>query len=271
MPDSDLVSGATVAGELSSASTNPAPTDERLLRLIQGVSDAVLRYLSRSAVHFDPAITEKVRGFGRPKLLVERSPITSITSITLPDGTVCDPSEYESLEDDAAIGAIYRHFSWPDTALIRGGIVQQDRDAGTERRSITVVYAGGWVTPGQAPQFNATTAYSVGDYVLPSRAKRTGLGYRCTASGAAGAEPSAWPKVIGGTVAAGGSTFTAVAPALPNDIEHAALLGVVGLWRGRGKYQNLSQETIGGDVKPWYDYALPFNARQLLDQFVRLR
>ena len=44
----------------------------------------------------------------------------------------------------------------------------------------------------------------------------------------------------------------------------------VGLWRARGKYQRLPSETAEGDGRPWFDYALPGNVKQLLQAYQRV-
>lgn len=141
MADSDLTLPATVATEIGVTAG-----DARLPRLVSAASDAIARYLSRR-LHYGAAITEKVPAFGRPRLLLDVTPIVSVASVTLSDGTVV--TDFTRENDEA--GFLYRRACWASTGLSRGGLPpQNDLAPGTEEPSITVVYAGGWVTPAQA-------------------------------------------------------------------------------------------------------------------------
>lgn len=141
--DSDLTLPATVATELAGGVLS---SDPRLPRLISVASEAIARHLDRQ-LHYVAAITEKVKGYGRPRLLLNVTPIVSIASVTLDDGSVV--TDYVR-EDDVA-GILYRRAGWPNTGLSRGGLPPgNDPAPGTQEPSITVVYAGGWVTPAQA-------------------------------------------------------------------------------------------------------------------------
>lgn len=266
-PVSDLVAAATIAAELDSRG-GVSVTDPTLLRLITCGSEAVRRYLGRDQVHFDSAISERVRGYGRPNLMLAVTPIVEITSVTDPGGQVLDPTEY-LLEDVTSkkAGMLRRKYGcWWNTALALGGLQFDDPAAGTQSADYQVVYAGGWVTPVLAPAFQANHTYALGDLVQPSG--RNGHAYKCTTPGASGGtEPAIWSERAGATVTSGAAVFTEYALAVPLDVEHATILSVVGNWRGRGKYQRLNQETVNGAGVPWYDYTLPFSAKQLLDPY----
>lgn len=138
----DLTTASTVALELGAESG-----DSRLPRLIGVASDAVRQYINRRQVHYQAAFTEKVASRRRPRLVLELTPVIQVASVTLEDGTMVDPSEYEL--EDAELGFLWRGTGWPWTGLLQGGLLQVDRMAGSERPAITVVYEGGWVTPGQ--------------------------------------------------------------------------------------------------------------------------
>lgn len=143
MADSDLTLPATVATELAGG---VSLSDPRLPRLISVASAAIARHLDRQ-LHYVASITEKVKGFGRPRLILDVTPIVSVASVTLDDGTVV--TDYVR-ENDLA-GLLYRRAGWPDTGLSRGGLPPANDGApGTQEPSITVVYAGGWVTPAQS-------------------------------------------------------------------------------------------------------------------------
>lgn len=160
MADSDLTLPATVATELGVSSG-----DAKLPRYVSAVSDAVRKYLNRARVHYGAGISEPVKGFGRPRLVLNVTPILSIASITLDDGTVVDSSEY-SIED-AEAGFVFRELGWPYTGQVRRGLLYADRDAGTEKASITVVYTAGWVTPAQVTgQLVRTLPYDLEEAVV---------------------------------------------------------------------------------------------------------
>ena len=139
----DLTSIAAVAAVLE-----VEQGDAKLPRLISAASEAVRQYINRPRVHYGASITELARGYGRPRLLLNVTPILTIASITLPDGSLVDPSEY--MVEDADAGMVYRAAGWPFTGQLHGGLLYVDPVSGSERPSISVVYAGGWVTPAQA-------------------------------------------------------------------------------------------------------------------------
>lgn len=141
--DSDLTTATVVAGELGID-----PGNSRLPRIVSAASGACLKYINRRAVHYQAAQVDRLPGLGRQRLLLSLTPVASVASVTLPDGTTLAPSEY-SLEDSEC-GLLFRDVGWPSTRLMRPGIVQEDFDPGTERPTIVVTYAGGWVTPAQA-------------------------------------------------------------------------------------------------------------------------
>lgn len=142
MADSDLTLAATLATELGVSSA-----DARLPRLIQVASDAVRGYLRRARLHYGAAIVEKVRGFGTKRLVLDVCPIVSIASIVMPDGSTVDASEY--VIEEAEAGLMQRDAGWLNTGVTKPGLLYDLVDAGTQKPSIVVTYAGGWVTPAQ--------------------------------------------------------------------------------------------------------------------------
>ena len=115
----DLTLAATVATEL-----NVSAADARLPRLISAASDAICRYLNRPSVHNQSAFVENLPGHGRPRLLLSLTPVLSIASVVLPDGTSLSSSDY-SLED-AELGFLRRDSGWPSTGLVMPGLLQTD-------------------------------------------------------------------------------------------------------------------------------------------------
>jgi hypothetical protein len=141
--DSDLTLPATVALELGVEASDP-----RLPRLIAAASRAIRSALNRQ-LHYGASISEKTRGYGRPRICLQVTPVITVASVTLLDGTVLTPSEYSIESADA--GLLYRSGGFPSTGAFRGGLPPQtDLASGSEAPTITVVYAGGWVTPAQA-------------------------------------------------------------------------------------------------------------------------
>ena len=139
----DLTTAATVVEVLG-----VGEGDIKLPRLIRAASGAVRQYLNRKQLHYVPAYVEKVRpALGRPRLVLDLTPVVSVASVVLEDGSTVDPSDY--LVEDADIGFLYRAVGWPYSGLVQGGMLYRDPAAGTSKPSITVTYAGGWVTPAQ--------------------------------------------------------------------------------------------------------------------------
>lgn len=146
---------------------------------------------------------ERVAGFGTPRLVLARTPIESVTSITL-DGVTIDASEY--YVEDAGAGFVFRSNScwdWTQPSAGQRGYV-------AEEKKYLVTYVGG--------------------YYLPGSAQRN----------------------------------------LPYAIEQAFVVAVVSMFRSKGKYQQLEAETVDGATRPWFDFVLPPNAKQLLDAHKRV-
>jgi hypothetical protein len=141
--DSDLTLPATLATELG-----VDPADARLPRLIAAASALICRYTNRRQLHYGVGISEKVKGTGRLRLVLDVGPVLSVTSVTYLDGTVVPASEY-SIESSGG-GLLYKASGWPLTGVSRGGLPpQNDLLAGSEASNITVVYTAGYVTPAQ--------------------------------------------------------------------------------------------------------------------------
>lgn len=144
MADADLTLPGTVATELGVDAS-----DARLPRLIASASAAIAGVLRRNRLHYGSAIVEKVFGSGRSRVVLDVTPIVSVASVVLPDGTSLLSTEYTRESDDA--GLLYRASGWPFTGVARGGLPPAaDPLVGSETNTITVTYAAGWVTPAQA-------------------------------------------------------------------------------------------------------------------------
>jgi len=176
LPTTALCTLADVKEELG---ITVATYDTRLERLILAACDAVANYTGR-LLYYDAAVAESVAGFGGTRLLLSRTPIVSITSITM-DGLALAATDYEV--EDAAAGFVFRQSGWPWSAEQSDNIAG-DPIAGTEEREIDVVYKGGYVTQGQVtaiPVLARTVPYDIEDAVIQLVADR----YRNPASSVA--------------------------------------------------------------------------------------
>lgn len=134
----------------------------RVERYIEEASSLVALILGRP-VHYDAAVVEKVPGQGGAHLLVTRTPVVAVADVAV-DGSSVGADDV--VIEDAAIGLLYRPAGWPWTAALQPG-PSWHPVPGTEAPSITVTYAGGWVTPGQAtPELPRTLPYAVEAAVL---------------------------------------------------------------------------------------------------------
>lgn len=141
MADADLTTVAVVADVLGVSASEP-----RLPRLIGAASDAIRAHLGRPQLHYSAAYVDRLPGqLEQVRLWLSLPVVVSVASVVLPDGTTLSPSEY-SLEESAYL---YRAAGWPYTGLVRSGLLYDAAAVGTEKPSIVVTYAGGWVTPAQ--------------------------------------------------------------------------------------------------------------------------
>jgi hypothetical protein len=118
-----------------------------LARAALAASEAVVGYVRRPLV-YQAARTEKHAGAGQLRLALQLTPVVSVASVTDAGGTAVDPASY--VLEDEALGWLYREAGWPFTGMVRAGIMQDEPYSGSERRALTVTYAGGYVTPAQA-------------------------------------------------------------------------------------------------------------------------
>lgn len=141
----DLCSTADVAADLGVASSATVE------RVVSAVSRVIANHCGR--VFERATVTEYPRSPGRPRLLLSRPPIVSITSIT-EFGSELDAADYEVECSDAAKdqGLLLRlNRSWRPVVRT-GGLITDIPDTYAGRSDdlgITAVYTGGFITPGQ--------------------------------------------------------------------------------------------------------------------------
>lgn len=127
--------------------------DTTIERMIEVVSDQIANYCGRT-LHYSAAEAEKVIGSGEAFLVVTRTPLLSITSITY-DGATVSSSNY-AIHGDGKSGLIYSDYGWVWTALGTGGASSEPYPGAEEKRYI-VTYAGGYITPQQVADDGALT------------------------------------------------------------------------------------------------------------------
>jgi len=115
-----------------------------LTRLIESASARIKSYCGRTFYREDD-IVESVSGYGTTKLLVSRTPILDITSITY-DGSTVNSADYKTLVAES--GIIYNPAGWYwSTSQVQN--IARDPFPGAEDPLFEVTYDGGWVTPNQ--------------------------------------------------------------------------------------------------------------------------
>lgn len=134
----------------------------RVETYIEETSDLVAAIIGRP-IHYDGAVAERLEGPGGVHLLVARTPVVAIADVAFNDSSVGVDGV---VVVDASIGKLYRSGGWPWTAALQRGPSWHPAP-GTEAPSITVTYAGGWVTPRQAtPSLPRTLPHSIEGAVL---------------------------------------------------------------------------------------------------------
>lgn len=112
-------------------------------RAINSASAMIERYLGRGTLQ-RTSVAEKVAAWGREKVLLNRCPIESITSVVY-DGEIVDSTDYTF---EAETGEVYRTLGFDWTAPYQPGLVAPAKLPGFEDKAILVVtYIGGWVLP----------------------------------------------------------------------------------------------------------------------------
>lgn len=120
-------------------------SDAVVERLINGASEAIERYCRRSFARAT-VTSERVKGYAGPRLLLERTPIVSVTSIII-NGSTIDAAGYYI--EKAEAGVLYRPAGWEWTAQTQVGSIIQEPSPGTEEGLYLVTYVGGYQTPAQ--------------------------------------------------------------------------------------------------------------------------
>lgn len=121
-------------------------SDERVdqaERALQASSQWIINYLNRELV-YRASYTEKLRGYGWPRLAVSLYPIIEVTEVKI-EGKVVDDFEVYHKE-----GILHRDHGWPSVRTWEPSTYLRQPSRSTEKRTIEVTYTGGYVTPDQA-------------------------------------------------------------------------------------------------------------------------
>lgn len=122
-----------------------AGSDTRIEGWIEDVSALIASWLGR-VLHRGSAIVEAHEGDDTNTILVKRPPLVAVGSVTYL-GAAIAAENYEVQDADA--GAIFFLNGLADTSTGFWG-ASFGAVPGSRRRSYSVTYAGGWITPGQA-------------------------------------------------------------------------------------------------------------------------
>lgn len=138
------INALTTAAAVQEAPELSAFTVAAVERAINAASARIARFCAREFGH-NAAVTERLSGTGRPLLLLSRTPLVSIASITSM-GALVDPSAYRI--HDADVGSVLRMGTvWPRTEGFARFAASVDALPGMEEPDVVVVYAGGWRLP----------------------------------------------------------------------------------------------------------------------------
>ena len=145
LPANALTIVATVKDELGIGDGDNS-ADSVLERLIGVASDLIEKTCRRNFLRAT-VTSERVPGFGTPRLLVARTPLLSITSI-VQDGTTISASDYYL--EDADAGSIFRvggYWDWTQPLAGQRGYVPDEGD-------YRVTYVGGYYLPSDTTNRN---------------------------------------------------------------------------------------------------------------------
>jgi len=97
--------------------------------------------------------------------------------------------------------------------------------------------------------WQATTAYSVGETIMPTSGNLNGRMYRCSTSGTSGGTEPIWPTTTGGTVADGTAVWTEMTPSFQAETVFSEVTGGsyarVAITRGDTQFKGTHGTTSG--------------------------
>lgn len=138
----DTIAFTMVATALDELGLSGSSYDTRLERYILQNSAAIERYCDRS--FRKGSRVETLRGTNTPRLVLDATPLVSITSIAV-DGTTIAAADYEI--EDADAGIVFNEAGWLRYDYAVPNSIARDRIAGTAKADTVVTYVGGYVLP----------------------------------------------------------------------------------------------------------------------------
>ncbi len=138
----DSIALTTLANARDELGLVDSASDVRLQRMILTASAAIAENLNRELRK--ESTTEKVRPNDAQKIVLKKTPIVSITTITI-DGAELASSGYEV--DDADAGTLWRDGGWPAMSLLVEGAAGGDVVPNSDKKRISVTYVAGYVLP----------------------------------------------------------------------------------------------------------------------------
>lgn len=143
----DLVALASLADLKADLGITDSSTDAALERRILSASALIESYCNRQ-FRRSVDLVERVAGYGTARLLLARTPIESVASVTY-DEALVPASAYEIEPDSRGEGwALYASAGWSWTAPAVQTIDEMPVAlAGMERRTFEVMYTGGYYLP----------------------------------------------------------------------------------------------------------------------------
>ena len=145
-PTTHLVTEAAVKAELG---ITTGADDALLQRLIRRVSSQIVDACGQALAR--ETVRETLPGTDTERLMLARTPIVSVTTVTIDGRTVTDYTI-----EDAAAGFLARENGWPRSGYAITSLAN-DSVAGTARGTIVVTYVAGYVLE----------AFSTGTPTLP--------------------------------------------------------------------------------------------------------
>lgn len=141
-----LTTLSTLKDALGIAQTS-TESDDALRRAINVATAAITKWCRRT-FHREAFTDERYPATGGPRLVLNRKPLITLTSVALYQTTTpIDSSAY--VVEDAAAGIVYFRYAIPSFRRRRPGIAQ-DGQPGSEPPDVLVTYEAGFVTPEQA-------------------------------------------------------------------------------------------------------------------------
>jgi len=186
----------------------------------------------------DGAIERVVREFSLAYPLQEEDEITStVDDKELDISSLSDRLGIVSVEYPMDLTPPYyqRFTSWG------GKLYMADEGDGTKKARVrwhtwhTLLGATAWV---------ASTAYALGDIVIPTTS--SGFWYECTAAGTSAAGEPTWPTTESGTVVDNTATWTCRTSAIPQQHEELIVLGATGYLATSASVYTVDRATIAG-------------------------